>query len=157
MDEEKRKKFLEEVERLKEERKNRPKEEPKYPYELFGVECGEGWKKLYQPIIDYVTKYNETNEDKIEIHQIKEKFGGLRIYLSKYNEEVRQMIDDAEEISYNTCEECGKYIKKPIVVNHWIYPQCNDCYRKWEEKREKAVEEAAKKIREKKAMKGENS
>jgi hypothetical protein len=39
MDKEKRKKFLEEVERLKEERKNRPKEEPKYPYELFGIEC----------------------------------------------------------------------------------------------------------------------
>jgi ribosomal protein L37AE/L43A len=157
MDEEKRKKFLEEVERLKEERKNRPKEEPKYPYELFGVECGEGWKKLYQPIIDYVTKYNETNEDKIDIHQIKEKFGALRIYLSKYNEEVRQMIDDAEEISYYTCEDCGKYIKKPIVVNHWIYPLCNDCYRKWEEDRAKAMEEATKKIREKKASKSENS
>lgn len=60
-------KFIEEL-------KNRPKVEPKWPYELFGIECGEGWKGLYQPIIDYIDKYNEDHEEKIEIHQIKEKF-----------------------------------------------------------------------------------
>ena len=48
--------------------------EPKEPYELFGIECGEGWKKLYQPIIDYIDEYNKDKEgvDKIEIYQIKE-------------------------------------------------------------------------------------
>jgi ribosomal protein L37AE/L43A len=131
----------------------------KYPYELFGIECGDGWKKLYQPIIDFIMKYNKDKdeEDKIEINQIKEKFGSIRIYLSKYTDELRQMIDDAEEQSYYTCEECGKYIKKPIVEGHWIYPMCRKCYDEMKEKQEKAMEEVASKIKEKKAMKSENS
>ena len=28
------------------------------PYELFGVECGDGWKGLLKPIFDYIEKYN---------------------------------------------------------------------------------------------------
>jgi ribosomal protein L37AE/L43A len=116
-------------------------DEPKYPYELFGVECDKGWEKLYQPIIDYISEYNKNNDDKIEIHQIKEKFGGLRIYLSRYTDELRQMIDDAEEESYNTCEICGKYIKKPIVEHHWVYPMCRKCFRKGEEKKEETLKQ----------------
>ena len=108
-------------------------DEPKYPYELFGVDCEKGWEKLYQPIIDYIDEYNKKNEEKIEIHQIKEKFGGLRVYLSHYTDELRQMIDKAEEESFNTCEICGRHIKKPIVENHWIYPMCRKCFRKGEE------------------------
>ena len=63
--------------------------EPKWPYELFGIECGEGWKHLYQPIIDYIEKYNNSHTDKIEIHQIKEKFGTLSFYTSKKTDELR--------------------------------------------------------------------
>ena len=120
--------------------------EPKEPYELFGIECGEGWKGLYQPIIDYISEYNKNNDDKIEIHQIKEKFGGLRIYLSRYTDELRQMIDDAEDESYNTCEVCGKYIKKPIVEHHWIYPMCRKCFRKGEEKKEEVLKQYENKL-----------
>ena len=43
---------------------------------------------------------------------------------------AKAMIDDAEEKSYNTCEICGKYIDKPIIDNHWIYPMCNECHKK---------------------------
>jgi ribosomal protein L37AE/L43A len=144
---------------LIEKRKNEPKVEPKWPYELFGIECGDGWKKLYQPIVDAVVEHNlkqEKEEDKIEIHQIKEKFGALRIFLSKYTSELRDMIDEAEEMSYNTCEVCGKYIKKPIVENHWIYPECKECHEKWLEKRTKAFEAFENKI-EKNKVNSENS
>ncbi len=118
---------------LREEKESRVKEEPKHPYYLFGVECGDGWKSIYQPIIDYIVEYNlkqDNDENKIEIHQIKEKFGGLRIYLSHYTDELRAMIEDAEEKSFNTCEICGKHIDKPIVESHWIYTECEDCHRK---------------------------
>lgn len=123
------------------ERKEHPERfTPQWSYELFGVECGEGWKGLYQPIIDYISKYNEEHDDKFEIHQIKEKFGGLCFYVNKYNEELRQMIRDAEEKSYHTCEVCGKYIDKPINENYWIYTECEDCHNKWKENRRKAME-----------------
>lgn len=133
-------------------------EEPKYPYELFGIECWDGWKKLYQPIIDYLKEYNKDKEekDRIEIHQIKEKFGSIRIYLSSYTDELRQMIDDAEEQSYYTCEICGKYITKPIVEHHWIYPMCRKCFEDMKEKEEKAMEEVARKIKKKNLTKREN-
>jgi hypothetical protein len=110
---------------------------PRHPYELFGVECREGWKSLYQPIIDYIEKYNNDKDDndKIEIHQIKEKFGGLRIYLGNYNKIVREMARKAEDESYNICEECGKHIDKPIVENHWIYAECDDCHKKYLERK----------------------
>ena len=42
-------------------------------------ECGSGWDKIIEPLINYVEDYNkkaEKEEDKIIIAQIKEKFGG---------------------------------------------------------------------------------
>lgn len=140
-----------------EERKNRPKVERKWPYELFGIECGEGWKGLYQPIIDYIDKYNEDHEEKIEIHQIKEKFGGLCFYVNKKIDELRKMIEDAEAESYHTCEVCGKHINKPISENYWIYPMCKECFDNISQRREQEIEETAKKIREKRKMNSENS
>lgn len=135
MEDKRLKKFLELKEKLLEEMKNKPKEDPKEPYELFGVECGEGWKHLYQPITDFITEYNKTHEDSpIKICQIKEKFGGLRYYVNNYVDGLREMIDKAEEESYHTCEICGKHIDKPIIKNHWIYAECEECYNKYENK-----------------------
>lgn len=99
-----------------------------YPYELFGVECGDGWKHLYQPIIDYA------NEHEIKVLQVKSKFGSLVIYLENYDDTVREMIINARMESFNTCEICGKHIDKPIVENHWIYTECDDCHMRFEKK-----------------------
>ena len=134
-------------------------DEPKEPYELFGIECGEGWKKLYQPIIDYIEEYNKDKEedDKIEIYQIKEKLGTLSCYVSKKTCELRKMIEDAEAQSYHTCEICGKHINKQIVEHHWIYPMCMECYDSMKERQEKAMEEIAEKIKEKRKTDCENS
>ena len=51
---EKFKKLCEEYKKKREqERKEHPERfKPQYPYELFGIECRDGWKNLYQPIID---------------------------------------------------------------------------------------------------------
>lgn len=101
------------------------------PYELFGIECGDGWKHLYQPIIDKVNEYNKEHKDNpLQIDQIKEKFGELRIYLSYHVKEIEDMIAIAEEKSHYTCEICGKTINEPIVKNHWIYPMCEECFNK---------------------------
>jgi ribosomal protein L37AE/L43A len=132
--------------------------EPKEPYELFGIECGEGWKKLYQPIIDYIDEYNKDKEgvDKIEIYQIKEKFGTLSFYVSKKTDKLRKMIEDAEAESYHVCEICGRHINKQIVEHHWIYPMCRECYDGMKERQEKIMEEVENKIKAKR-KKRENS
>lgn len=152
---EKRKKFLKMVEEYKKKREaekaemaaNPEKFKPKWPYELFGIECREGWKHLYQPLIDYVEEYNKTHKEKMEIHQIKEKFGGLRFYTNFCDEKLRDMIRYAEAKSYNTCEVCGKHIDKPITENYWIYAECEDCHKKWLDERNRKLEENYKKIK----------
>ena len=107
-------------------------------YELFGIECRDGWRKLYQPIIDKVIEYNETHKDyPIAINQIKEKYGGLRVYLSYYTKELSDMIDRAEEESYHICEVCGKHIDEPIEENHWIYAECEECHNEITKQKEK--------------------
>jgi len=118
----------------------RKSSEPQYPYELFGIECGKGWEGLYRPIMDYIDEYNKTSGDNVEIHQIKEKFGGLRMYLSHYTDELRKMIREAEEKSFHTCEICGKHIDNPIVEHHWIYSECQECHDKWISERKKSME-----------------
>ena len=131
--------------------KNESDTEPKYPYALFGVECGDGWKRLYLPITKYIENYNNEHEDKkIEILQIKEKFGGLRYYCNFYTEELREMIDKAEEESFNVCEICGKHIDKPIIVNHWIYAECRECYEKCTQEMKNTFEKFSNKIKDNK-------
>lgn len=140
---EKFKQLCEEYKKQKEEERWKHPENftPQEPYELFGIECGDGWKDLYQPLIDYINKFNEDkeNEEQIHILQIKEKFGGLRFYVDKYTEELRDMIRAAESKSYNTCEVCGKWIEKPIIKNHWIYTECQECHDKLEEEKQKKI------------------
>ena len=107
---------------------NPNKQKPQEPYELFGIECGKGWNKLIIPILDYIDLYNSGHDDKIEILQIKEKFGGLRIYTSFSTPELDQLIDDAEEQSFKTCEYCGS-TENVSQTTGWIKTLCRKCMR----------------------------
>lgn len=78
------------------------------------LECGDGWfdiiyecsKKICEACKDL------SEDDHPKILQIKEKFGGLRYYISSCPEEmcdtVRDAVDFAEKKSYETCETCGE-------------------------------------------------
>lgn len=94
-------------------------DERKWPYELFGVECGPGWAGLYQPLIDLCNIYN------VKIGQIKEKFGGLRFYTLEADPRLDQLIAAAENASEHTCENCGLNtvaMNYPRLVHH-AYPK----------------------------------
>lgn len=69
----------------------------------WGVECGEGWKGLYQPVIDAAAFA------RVSVYQIKEKFGQLRIYLGADAPQwLDDMVTNAECLSNYTCETCGR-------------------------------------------------
>lgn len=104
-------------------------QKPQEPYELFGIECGKGWNKLITPILDYIDIYNSGHkeEDKIHILQIKEKFGGLRIYVSPEPKELSEMIEKAEDESYKTCEYCGSTENVTQTKHGWIKTLCDKC------------------------------
>lgn len=100
-----------------------------HPFELFGIECDKGWSKLLNPIFKYITDYNEGKEeqDKIKLLQVKEKFGGLRVYTSFGTKELHDMIDDAEEKSYSICELCGSEENVGMRESEWMTTCCLDC------------------------------
>lgn len=67
--------------------------------------------------------------------QVKEKFGGLRFYMTSGDDEIYQAISEAETLSHYTCEECGNHGKKRDLA--WIRTLCDNCYNEWEEIRKK--------------------
>lgn len=103
---------------------------PEEPFELFGVECGKGWNKLIEPLFKWIENYNnEHPDDQIEIQQVKEKFGGLRFYVSHAPDELHRMIIKAEGDSYGICEVCGSKIDVGYTSG-WIQTICRKCIQK---------------------------
>lgn len=78
-----------------------------------GIECGPGWFDLIDTLSRKLEKIIIKIED-LEDHekpyasQVKEKFGGLRFYMSLENKEISQLIEEAEIKSKEICEICGK-------------------------------------------------
>ena len=71
-------------------------------------ECGKGWWPLIEKVAAAIDSYNDAHPDSpVEVTQIKQKFGGLRIYHYNAPEDIRQLIDEAIEASWHTCERCG--------------------------------------------------
>lgn len=101
------------------------------PYKLFGVECGDGWKDILAPIFEYIENYNKnkSEDDKIIIEQVKEKFGTLRFYCSFYTDELENLINDAEKKSDITCELCGS-TDNVGKTGGWITTMCYNCAKK---------------------------
>ncbi len=60
----------------------------------------------------------------VEFTQIKEKFGGLRVYTNYSNDYIDGAVSMAISMSYVTCEECGKQGKKR--GHGWIYVSCGE-------------------------------
>jgi hypothetical protein len=113
----------------------------KTPYQLFGVECGKGWQKLYTPIFEYIEEYNKDKDefDKIQVLQCKEKFGYLRIYTNFTDDKLAKMITEASAKSMKTCEMCGKKGTQRLH-DGYIYTLCDDCFKEMLEERRKIVE-----------------
>lgn len=84
----------------------------------FGISCGEGWWGI---IVELASKleplckemyHNKCDENGNIVPipraaQIKEKFGGLRFYMTSETSEMRDLIREAEIKASKTCERCG--------------------------------------------------
>ena len=103
-----------------------------------GIECNNGWYDLLRSVCYEINerekhikarlKYegkDERNWIPVRFDQIKEKFGGLRIYYSGGDDYVRGAINMAEEMSYKLCEVCGN--KGQPNKSGWITTLCDGC------------------------------
>jgi len=86
-------------------------------FDIFGLECGQYWFPLIQPIIDYIDEYNsqEENKEKIVIKRISSQDRQLDIQLNFRPQSLENIINDAITHSRSICEFCGgsNSVKQP--------------------------------------------
>ena len=123
----------------------------RYSLPMFGLECSKGWEKLYGPLFQLCKLLN------VEVHQVKEKFGGLRFYVggvpSEYADMVYAFISAMEDKSYKVCEECGirnntwrdgDKTYTPVKVTtegSWLLTLCKQCRKERDERRQREDKE----------------
>jgi len=95
----------------------------KFPklYENIGFfECGEGW---YDLLYDLSVKLEPFD---VIVLQVKEKYGGLRFYITGGSDEVFDLITETENKSYSICMTCGSE-GKLRKHNGWSITLCDKC------------------------------
>ena len=124
-------KIFEDFPELFELRRPREEGEKVMPSICYGLECGDGWYDLIYTLCSQITNYLKWNkkDDKVQVVQVKEKFGGLRFYTNGVPEEVSGMISMAEAMSYKICEVCGNK-SKTNSIGGWYETTCEEHRRK---------------------------
>ena len=93
----------------------------------YGVACGRGWFG----IIARLDRAIYALRGPYELHQCKEKFGGLRYYCSLDGDDaVSVLIQAAEREAWETCERCGSTHgvgTRPVEGGYWILTWCEAC------------------------------
>lgn len=108
------------------------------PFPMFGLEMADGWKPIAQRVIDKIIEYNNNSPENsvIYIDQVKEKFAGLRIYVTYDNvpddaiKDIETLIEEAEKEASETCEECGTKENVGMRINGWYTVMCENCAKK---------------------------
>lgn len=91
-------------------------------------ECGKGWWPLIEKVAAAIDSFNAARPDSpVEVTQIKQKFGGLRIYHYNAPEDIRQLIDEAIEASWHTCERCGATEGVTTNLDGYRLTLCPEC------------------------------
>jgi len=114
----------------------------------FGCEVGNGWYELLSSLCHRIKNHEENIASRLKYHeknntnpsasdscyipvtfdQVKEKYGGLRVYFSGGDDYVFGAVSMAEEYSYKICEICGN-AGKPNKGG-WISTLCDNCRNK---------------------------
>jgi len=101
----------------------------------WGISTGDGWYNLIDNLCGKIQRHVDGNNiDQVEAMQVKEKFGGLRFYIDHGTEEIYNMIYEAENESYETCEYCGSQDNVHQTKGGWIVTLCDECEEKRNEK-----------------------
>jgi hypothetical protein len=123
-----------------------PRESPM----CFGIETGNGWYEILDSLCwkikqhednkrwqkEWENKKNQEIKDSmgfsiqgtteeyfsVKFDQVKEKYGGLRVYFSGGDKYVEGLVGMAESISYSICEICGN--KGEANKGGWISVRC---------------------------------
>lgn len=83
----------------------------------FGIQCDDGWFDILFMLSAALEKINDSYDEgeKIRVIQAKEKFGGLRFYISMNSPEIDNLVYMAQMLSFQICEDCG--MKGTLMVD----------------------------------------
>jgi len=96
----------------------------------WGLEIGLGWYWLVDKLCEFLQfNIDKNNQPQLEAVQVKEKFGGLRFYVTGANSEQQKVIDFVEFLSHFICERCGT-TKNVSQTKGWIKTLCKTCRKK---------------------------
>ena len=89
---------------------------------------GDGWR----PLIEELDQQLSTLDSEYTIEQIKEKFGGLRYYISSNSDNAKKLYElerEYEEKSFTICEECGSSdsVTTDREKKYWVKTLCAKC------------------------------
>ena len=80
---------------------------------------GKGWEHLVRRVYNAKEGMGIT----VGIIQVKEKYGGLRIYTDYYESELEKVIEEVGKESLKTCEDCGAPAGL-VRKGGWFLTQC---------------------------------
>jgi ribosomal protein L37AE/L43A len=107
-----------------------PPYDPKETLICFGFEVSNAWLPILEKGFREMAKIVKRDEfTDFKVIQVKEKFGGLRVYTNYYTDEIDKIIDRMEEQCAHTCEQCGSSEGK-LRQDGWWQTLCDDCYNK---------------------------
>ena len=89
--------------------------------DFFDVQVG--WYPLIKNLIDELINLGWDKQ----VTQVKEKFGGLRFYINGGSDEIYDKITEAEKLSHETCELCGKKGELRTKIR-WFTTLCDEHY-----------------------------
>ena len=96
----------------------------------FGFDgIGNGWYDiidiLSSKLETMILELPEEQRQNYRASQVKSKFASLRMYLTGGTPDMFAAIDEAEELSSKTCENCGK--PGTIGGTGWVRCECDVC------------------------------
>jgi len=93
-------------------------------YSGFDGTVGPGWVPILDRLAEDLVKMGWDRD----LNQVKEKFGTLRFYIGNSTDEMEKRIDQAEDETAVTCEECGD--PATLKGRGWVVTNCDKCYQK---------------------------
>jgi len=96
------------------------------------IETGDGWYHIIDSLCETIQNrmdWSEGAESRVEVNQIREKFGSLEFYFTGGDEVVSGMVASAESISRKTCESCS--MRGEQRSSGWIVTLCDKCFKGW--------------------------
>lgn len=89
--------------------------------ECFDFSVPGGWRGIVAALCDSLSVTG------CSVVQVKEKFGGLRVYIDNGTEAALAAINAAEKLAATTCQVCGAGEAKRVTRNGWISVRCEGC------------------------------